>query len=494
MLIDKRIDRLVKLIYKLSTEEFIQRKTLPDELSCSLRTVDAALYELKNEMERKHTDMTIEYVDSETMYLKGKDDAFLKQLLHQYYIQDDMVCFFLSVISKNTSAKTFVEEQYISRATFFRKLKLFKKWLERFQLSFDLRSLKIHGDERQIRHFYFSLLIEITGKLMWPFSFQKTMIEKRVEQIIETLSLRLSPVQKEAYIYHLAIQHYRIENGFYSPGYDIPFPANIKEKLMSECHLILNGIPEEYRKGEEDFLLMMIVNSPSHYHPLEIVRQNIEIHQKTQTEAWLFTVMFTEKLGALFPSALNKENMNHIKGHLIQLYCYYEHHATNFLHYKDMIYANAITKQHPLLSSIVHQLADETENNGFKRSPTAHTRYLLMLYTFVDIDKLQPALKLLILSREGPIYEETLAEKIISYVPFQLEISTSTIQNKNVSEEGYSLILTDMPFVRGSTDNILYMHSPPTDGDWRRIYDRCASAYWYRLNANKQLPSVMTRR
>lgn len=479
MLTDKRMERLIKLTYKLSMEEFVHRADLAGELNCSLRTVDATLNELQVEIEKGSTSMKIDFVNGQTMQLTGKDDAFLKRLLHHFYLQDDMIRFFLVAISKKISAKTFVDEQYMSRATFFRKLKQLNQWLAKYELAFNLRTLELQGDERHIRQFYFTTLLEITGKITWPFPFDREKIEHRLDAIVRGLSLQLSSTQKEAYLYLLAVQHYRTEQNHFSPEYDQAFPFTIRERLIGCCQSFLESFPAEYRKGEEDFLLMVVVNSPCLYHPSWILEENIQTHMDRKTHAWFITEKFTKALSSLFPDALNEGNLIHIKGHLLQLHCNYHYHSASYLSYKDLIYAKAIKKQHPLLMSIVDKLAKATTHTNVKTLSTIKTRYLLMLYTFIDINTFQPPMRLLILSSEGPVYEDTLSEKILGYVPFQLEISTSAIEHKKPKDRRpYSLILTDMPMVAHSNDNILYVHSPPTFHDWSRIYERCVSAYW----------------
>lgn len=480
MLIDKRIERLVKLTYKLCMEETVNKEELASELDCSSRTVDCTILELQKEFKSEATTMKIEFKTPHTLQLSGKDDMFTRKLLYRFYLQDDMVRFFLESLSKKKTAKEYVDQHFISRATFFRKLKKLNDWLNDYQLSFDLRTLQLKGDERQIRQFYYFILLEITGKMKWPFPVKKRVIEERLQRLTDALAIHLSASQKEAYLYLLAVQWHRNSQGRYSPEYDSFFPEEIREKIADSCRSFLDELPLAARKGEEDFLLMIMVNSPCVYHSLPILESNIDIHRQHQTKAWSVTTCFSETFQTLFPNALNEQTKMHVSGHLLQLHRNNNYHPSNFLSYKDMIYTKAIQKQHPLLSNVVTQVTEQMAKCGFKTDHTLRTRYLLLLYTFVDVNKLHPPMRLLILSSEGPVYEDALSEKIHDYVPFQLDISTSAIADRE--PEPYSIILTDTPLVKETNDNIIYIHYPPTFLDWRLIYEHCEKLYWNRLN------------
>ncbi|WP_054711096.1 helix-turn-helix domain-containing protein [Bacillus sp. JCM 19041] len=388
--------------------------------------------------------------------------------------------FFIETLSEGKTANDYVDQHFISRATFFRKLKKLNDWLQTYNLTFDLRTSQISGDEREIRQFYYFTLLEITGKITWPFPVEKRLIEARLDRIINALALQLSNSQKEAYLYLLAVQWYRNRQGHYSPEYDRFFPKELREQIALSCGIFLDLLPETARKGEEDFLLMIVLNSPCVYHPLPILEANMEVNQKNDTEAWAVTTCFSETLETLFPNTLTEQNKKHVRGHLLQLYRNHKYHSSSFLSYKDLIYAKAIKKQHPLLSNVISRVTDEMANSGFLTDHALQIRYLLLLYTFVDVNKLHPPVRLLILSSEGPIYEDALSEKIHDYVPFHLDISTSAIAE--VEPEPYSIILTDTPIAKETNDNILYIHYPPTFLDWRRIYEHCEKLYWNRLN------------
>ncbi|WP_054711094.1 hypothetical protein [Bacillus sp. JCM 19041] len=94
MLIDKRIERLVKLTYKLCLEETVNKQELVIDLDCSSRTVDYTLNELQREIDSETTAMKIEIKNGHTLQLTGKDETITKKLLHRFYLQDDMVHFF----------------------------------------------------------------------------------------------------------------------------------------------------------------------------------------------------------------------------------------------------------------------------------------------------------------------------------------------------------------------------------------------------------------
>lgn len=126
MLIDKRIERLIKLIYKLSLEDSVNKEELVLDLNCSIRTVDYTLAELQQTFVTKSSSMKIELKPDSILQLSGKDELVIREMLHRLYLQDDMVRFFLEAIAHQQKANTFVEKHFISRATFFSQIKKYQ--------------------------------------------------------------------------------------------------------------------------------------------------------------------------------------------------------------------------------------------------------------------------------------------------------------------------------------------------------------------------------
>lgn len=94
MLIDKRIERLIKLIYKLSLEDSVNKEELVLDLNCSIRTVDYTLAELQQTFVTESSSMKIELKPDSILQLSGKDELIIREMLHRLYLQDDMVRFF----------------------------------------------------------------------------------------------------------------------------------------------------------------------------------------------------------------------------------------------------------------------------------------------------------------------------------------------------------------------------------------------------------------
>lgn len=461
-------------------EDSVKKEELALDLDCSLRTVDYTLAELQQTFETESSSMKIETKPDSILQLSGKDELFIRGLLHRFYLQDDMVRFFLEAIAHKQKANTFVEKHFISRATFFRKLKKINTWLRDYKLSFDLRSLQLKGHERQIRQFYYIVLFEITNRIAWPFPFAKQLIEDRLDSIISTFDLHLSNSQYESFLYLLGAQYHRNIQGHYIDEYDSHFPETTRRKMIEACQPFLLDIPEKNRRGEEDFLLMTVLNAPFTYHPLLLLEDNIDINQKHQTAEWLLTNRFLKVFDQIFPDAIKGTTRTYITGHLLQLHNNYRYHSVPFSTFKDMTHGKAIAKQHPALNNVVEQISGKIASPEQTADPLLKIRYLLLLYTFVDINKLHPPLKMLIVSSEGPVYEEMIAEKINEYVPFKLKIFTSA--TKEIENDPFAIIVTDTPILKGSYQNVLYIHHPLTFIDLHKIHEQCELLHCERLD------------
>ncbi len=311
MLIDKRIERLIKLIYKLSLEDSVNKEELVLDLNCSIRTVDYTLAELQQTFVTESSSMKIELKPDSILQLSGKDELIIREMLHRLYLQDDMVRFFLEAIAHQQKANTFVEKHFISRATFFSQIKKnINTWLRDYQLSFDLRSLQLKGQERQIRQFYYIVLFEITNGIFWPFSFDKQLIEDRLDAIVSTFDLQLSNTQYESFLYLLGSQYHRTSQGHYVDQYDSCFPEEIRRKIIIACEPFLINIPENNRRGEEDFLLMTVVNAPFTYHPMLLLEQNIAINKKTPNSRVALNDSFSRSVRSNFPKCVKRRHTN----------------------------------------------------------------------------------------------------------------------------------------------------------------------------------------
>ncbi|PAD16724.1 hypothetical protein CHH70_09080 [Shouchella clausii] len=478
MLTDKRIERLVKLIHFIGAKENCTKAEIRKTLACSDRTVDYTIKELEKELQQTGTDMAIVRNAHNQYSFSNKDDRQLNEVLRRLFFQDDMVRFIGCSLSGRLSVDSFIQKHFLSRSTFFRKLHKIKPLLHAFHLRFEPRTFKLIGKEHHIRIFYFCFFWEVTGSgIAWPFSIEKQWAKQLFAPIAKAMKLNLSSLQTERFLYWIAIQWLRVKQGHFTDLYDEAFPSDLQTKMLAHAGELLKTVPENIRSSEVQFLLIILLNSPFLYHDAELVASNLAANQLHRTEEWRATRRFARALKKWFSNALDEEAAQRMEGHLLQIHRNKRYFSVNYSSFKERIQLDVLQERHPLITEGVFAafekvLAEEMVPFLQMDQAALLIRYILLVYTFADIEKLNEPLNIHIFSSEGPVYEQKLSERMNAALPYHLNVQTSVTYTRDKAEMP-AFIVTDTLFPYHEKVDVVYIQSPPTNQDWRRIQQHC---------------------
>lgn len=253
----KEISKINKVVWQTTVRDLENiNKTIPEFLVIRNKTKKVRLSNIGKYC----------YIDICSIYLKM---SFSYQLL--------------CLLFKNNSISLFklCDELFISQSHFYKKYHQLKSILPD-GINIDLNSLKVIGDELEIRKFYYNLLIISND----PHDFN---ISSNFLKYLETISIDVSheagiifkSQNKENYLYWLAICHRRSKvqkvKGFFKENYISQFLRDIYAKipgqfgnlLLDECIVHSYGFYMQdmiYKEDRIKFVIdFCITNNYSHY-------------------------------------------------------------------------------------------------------------------------------------------------------------------------------------------------------------------------------------
>ncbi|WP_339102045.1 helix-turn-helix domain-containing protein [Candidatus Enterococcus clewellii] len=170
MLIEKRDEEKLKLLYllwKYNNYEEVPLQNFAYELSIDKRSLRRRLEELLADLETVDNNYGSILVSDASLKISFSNVFDENKLIALYSERSVLFNLALSILMNDfESVETFAKRNFISSVTLYRKLPVLKEELDRLGLRLDLRTTeKILGNERQIRLFYFYLLIGISDYL-----------------------------------------------------------------------------------------------------------------------------------------------------------------------------------------------------------------------------------------------------------------------------------------------------------------------------------------
>lgn len=166
MLIEKKDEEKLKLLYllwKYNNYEEVALQNLAYELSIDKRSLRKHLEELLTDLETIDNNYGSIILSDSSLKISFSSVFDENKLIALYSERSILFNLALSILMNDfRSVESFAEKNFISLVTLYRKLPMLKKELARLDLRLDLKSeKKILGNERQIRLFYYYLLLEI---------------------------------------------------------------------------------------------------------------------------------------------------------------------------------------------------------------------------------------------------------------------------------------------------------------------------------------------
>ncbi|CAD5896353.1 conserved hypothetical protein [Carnobacterium maltaromaticum] len=208
--------------------------------------------------------LNLELIDSELTVTCGP--LFSLDFFYSHYMSKSFCVELTLQLFQHQSATVdeFLDYFYISQATFYRRIAPLRQVLAEFNLELNFINKKniIQGDEKQIRHFFFTFFWEIFNSIPTKLNSLSTANEKELHSFTTTYNLPI-PLA-EIITIHLTIALTRIKQGFYLrefPPYSLlrVYISRADFNKQFEKFFDTKKLMPEYLEAELNWLFFLLV-------------------------------------------------------------------------------------------------------------------------------------------------------------------------------------------------------------------------------------------
>lgn len=261
--LSKEFLRKEKLLQLLLTDTRIQTaQEIADELKLSKKTVSSYIQDLNVWLE--NWGLVIESSPKGYMLVVPAYISVHELVLN--WVKEDIGFQFCTELffEQIESIETFIEKLYITSAQFYKNTAKVKNWIESANVSFETKpSVRLKGEENQIRYAFFQFFWESFKGSEWPFPFSKRVIEELVLHCSHSIGIPVNNLKKEKISYAVAVCLVRAQQGNFVEKESIENKV-LEDKMFSiveegyKLQLEKIGVPSELYQTESLFLVRLV--------------------------------------------------------------------------------------------------------------------------------------------------------------------------------------------------------------------------------------------
>ncbi|MFC4770433.1 helix-turn-helix domain-containing protein [Enterococcus hermanniensis] len=440
-------------------------KEIAAEIGCSVKTLLSDITFI-NEFWGKY--LYIEYSKFQGVRLNNITSNKLSNIYNLVYAESVEFQFIEKMLSEsNQDAEYWINELFISEASFYRMVNTLEAFLERRGLTLERAPFRITGpDERWVRFFYQQYFSEAYGVKKWPFavSHEETVcFIMRVSTEFD-VSLDDREIQESAFLFIVSLK--RMHQGFFLPQEVYAEEDDTIDKVLNYStplaeHLVRDT---EYTLSEKWY--REISRTVFHeFYNWDNPQQMVRIQNKIEA--------FLNALSDAVQLPIAEEDRQKITQTMMTWYVEY-----NFYPYRlDMLYdkhqrfAREIQTVYPIFSTLVKLYLADIE----KKAPELWTDirltnvyYLLMKewrHLLRQLEKLRRKVSILVVSDLGQRHAEMLQDFIVANYHDRVLVSTYKEAVLFTGKEDfdqfdqYDIILSNNPINGYNKKNILIVNN-----------------------------------
>lgn len=379
----------------------------------------------------------------------------------------------------NQDAEYWINELFISEASFYRMVNTLEDFLARRGLKLERSPFRITGtDERWVRFFYQQYFSEAYSSNKWPFVLdheETTCFIMRASTEFD-VSLDDHEIQEAAYLFIVTLN--RMRHGFFLPESVYQEPDDTLDKVLDYSRPFAERLLEKTsfllpKKWYKEISRTVFHEFYNWDNPEQIVRINTKI------------VAFLEKLSAAIEFPLVEEDKRKIVQEMMSWYVEY-----NFYPYRQMLlfdkyqkFAREIQLIYPIFSTLIKLHLEDIE----KKTPELWTEirlnnifFLLMkewAHLPLRLEELRRKITILIVSDLGRRHAEMLRDFLIAN--YQERITVSTFNEPLISTgpddfkefSTYDIVISNNPIDGYEEKNILIVNNFFSPSDRENLWN-----------------------
>lgn len=447
---------------------------LSKTMGISTRTVQNYIHYLSEDLEKwGKDDIFIKVYSSNGIHLYRKDNFNIHEIYNRFAKKSTVSQFFTTIFFEKTqSLVEFCLKNYCSASFLYRKLSPMRESLKAFNLELDVSSLKIVGNEINIRYFYYTFFREIYRGCEWPFkNIKYGRVSNLMERFCDYFNCGMSKNNSEQFAFWLAIIMTRVENGHIlkdcSPFNCFTEGNSIYKGLSSIIDMLYDA--QNSLEAEKQFAFSILYAFPFsekiHIKLFEAAANKNGEPFYPLYAAQVFIKIFREYFNEI-PIAEN----NIFLARLICLHC----HTHIFIGSSDLQenypFLKNLKNTYPVfyrkLLQVYNALLKTDAKKYFMDREYLLPRYALICSSSFNIASLEDIIYICLFTDYGPIYEEKMKKEIIGRYS-----DSFNIRFTSEADESKDMIITNISSIKNWDDiPLLNIREAFNSREWSMLY------------------------
>lgn len=396
---------------------------LADLLDCSTKTILSDIEAINHDWQDK---IGIEYSRTKGIRLDDSLHNKIRPLAADIMEESESFQFLERVFFRpNEDADYWINELYISEATFYRMVRQIDDVMEKRGLRLERKPFRITADdERWVRIFYVHLFLEKYGLSEWPFDLEKDKIITFVHRSSEAFDIMMNDRDTMEYSFLLSIIIIRCSQGLIMSNSTIKEPDEEILAKLKDLYTYAEATVEN-----SDY----VVTKTWYQEVIHSLFYDYFLTNKKETYDQVCTGIesFLEQLVSTFKIPLEELNQKHLTQKMLRIYrgYYIYPYSRAMLFNEAAFFSRSAQHYYPHFARTVQQqLIDLEREMAFPWFSQFYFLVLRCLFTEWGqlahyLDVLSPKVKILIVSDSGRRHGEMLSELIQSRFYYRVEIT-----------------------------------------------------------------------
>ncbi|WP_430535350.1 helix-turn-helix domain-containing protein [Listeria rocourtiae] len=407
------------------------------------------------------------------IYLEKPDDVALDSILEKFVTSSMTYTLMDSAFNyPHLRARQFYEQHFITKSTFYFKVKRLQNNLHTRHLGLQTNPLRITGSEIWVRECYYNLYWLTYKGRMWPFrSISREVLVYQLDEFLRKVHAYVNTIEKEQLLYRLAVRYMRHAQKCYVREMPLQncVPPQVVQFIKDHGKSLLNEVPQPYKELEEKYLTIAISNLmyPKTHDP--ITASLIAWNRREQTLPFKIAENFLNEFTKYYPDITIEDN-DRIWLNLINANFYGLSLPYLYVYNRIRKQADYFRSEHPALWKNLDKITTQLfQLDGMKQAaaPSIYFcyKYMILIIERFSMKKYEPKLEVALLTNQDSAVLNKLKSQILRKLDLNIELFTHAIP-KTVD-----LTITETKILSDNPESIFIWNFPPTQSDWACLED-----------------------
>lgn len=452
-LFDKETITKIRIVYLLKEKRtWLSIDELSSQLDINQRTVSKYLAFIEEDISvfSLNAEICLEKHERKGFFLSYDFDPTVSDLI--FFMIEQTINYQLLMdifFGKIHSIIQFSHNFYVSESSLWRMINKFRKKLLPMGISIERRSLKLLGNEIQIRKLSYFLLVNSYAKGYWPYtSTTKLLTERLVKKIIGFFHLCLSDYGYMKMFCMVAVCLERIKQEKYVVlTNELLENIDNNELFTRFANELREVLPKQaHRRDEVGFLFLYIFTNDEALNDMYIRKLFLNFHQEKNTQLFQSVNTLKNYLSLNYNFIVPKDELQLINKCLYSahLYCQLFQNKEQSAPEESMFQFNTVISPHLKMKTqeLIQVLYQKTGFSLFKESNYLLSIYPLLFEVITLVPKMEEPLRIFFVSDLSNLEEYRLVNRIKAEFSKRINLEIYTHHDCLIDFQTIDLVLS----------------------------------------------------